>query len=438
MPSMQDYGVVICGGGPAGIGPIMAAVQAGTLSELLDRGVLLIEQSRVGPGSLANYRIRANSLGGVFLECLDRLAGTPFDRLRELPETRELRRHADEYPPLRLVAGFLARLGEVVVELLRAHPACDVWTGARVDEVRIRPAGVEVTAGHSVALGSRVVLAVGGRPMSGFESTPLPGGLTLASYRDRLCHSEAFIDTRRTVPSAILESIRDTGRIAIVGGAHSAWSTAVLLREDPELADPELTIVHRGPIRLFYRSAAEATADGYRFDPVADVCPASGRVNRFGGLRGPAFALARRALGLAAEPAPVRLLAADGRPGSADEITATLDAAGAVVVATGYAASLPRVVGRGGAELTAALSPTGTVVSPTTEFVDQDGVVHPEILAYGLGAGLPASIAVGGEPSYTRRADGVWLYQNDIGRVVLDRLLAPAAPLLAGSGPVRG
>lgn len=384
----ERFGVAFCGGGPAVIGPVIAAARRGQLQEFLDSGILLVEPDLVGPGGIAHYRIPANSLGGAFLEFLDALDafdGDAFLPLRDAEETHELRRHADEYPPLSVVAAFLRRVGDRVVALLAGHPRCRVVTRASVHRVTLREGGdgAVVTAlaedGSSLEfLADRVVLAMGGTPLPGYATQELTPGLSLGAYADRVCHSESLVDRRKDMPARLVDAVARDGRVVIVGGAHSAWSVAGLLLRSPELVGrteaPEITVLHRTPVQLFYLSTAEAEADGYPFDPVTDVCADSGRVNRFGGLRGPA--------------------------------------------------RLPELLAEDGGGLTARVEGTGTVVTEDALLVLADGSTDERLLAYGLGAGLRISGATGGEPGYTRRADGVWLYQNGIGDIVLDHLPA--------------
>ena len=301
-------GIAFCGAGPAAIGPVIAAARSGILQDFLRAGILFIETDVVGPGGMAHYRIPANSLGAAFLECLDELEGDVFDAVSQAPETAALRHWADRYPPLSVVAAFLRRLGDAVATLLRRHPDCAVVVGAAVTELDLRPAGdgvdivAEATADgtRTTYTADRVVIAMGGHPMSDHDTAQLTPELSLAPYRTKVCHSESFVDQRRALPREMLAAIRDTGRVTIVGSAHSAWSVAALLLTHDTYAGPDgppgITLLHRRPVRLFYQSVEEATADGYMFDPVLDVCAASGRVNRFGGLRGPAKVLAQAAL----------------------------------------------------------------------------------------------------------------------------------------------
>ncbi|MFF5703657.1 FrbG [Streptomyces sp. NPDC012794] len=415
MPSADhSFGFVFCGGGPAALGPVITAARSGRLDELLGRGIALVEPGPVGPGGLAHYRIGANSLGGPFLECLDGLGDTgPFAALHDLPETRLLRAHADGHPPLSVVAPFLTRLGAVVAGLLEAHPRCEVLRD-RAEAVRLTPEGVVVTTGSGRGITARrAVLATGGRPLTGYADAEVAPGLELAPHRDKVVHSSSLIDARHTPPPA-------RGKAVVVGGSHSAWSAVdLLLAGDTD----GITMIHRTALRLWYDSADEARADGYAFDAELDVCPVNGRVNRYGGLRGRAHELARAALGLpGAAPAPVRLLRA-GDPRDTEAAHKALAEADVIVMANGFEADLPPLHHADGTALTPATGPTGTVVTDRGHLVDVHGTAHPRLVAYGLGAGLAPSADIGGEPSYTRRADGVWLYQHDIGEIVLDDLL---------------
>lgn len=431
MAAQAEFGLVVCGGGPAGLGPLVAAARLGVLESLLDRGVLLVEPAAPGPGAFAHYGgLRANSLGGAFLESLDELAGPAFAELKRARETLALARWSGGNPPLGVVAAYLARLGEAVVLTLRSHPACEVATAARVtriDEVREGVAVLIEGADTRRVVADRAILAMGGRPLAAYRDMSVVPGVSLASYRPKVCHTADLLDSRYGLPWRLVGAIRRSGRVAIIGSAHSAWSAVGLLRDDPRfLGGPavRLSVLHRGPIRLYYTSTQEAQDAGYCFDPVNDVCPLSGRVHRFGGLRGEPRHLAAMSMGLIeGRPAAELVLLDAADDHSRDEVKQLLDEAGAVIVATGYQARLPLLRREDGTELVAAVAESGTVVDDAGHLIDIDGHAHPRLLAYGLGAGQGVSRDVGGEPGYDRRADGVWLYQHDVGRLVLDELL---------------
>ena len=377
----HDYGIVVCGGGPAAIGPIVCAAAEGRLEALLNRGVCIIERGeRIGPGSIGHYPISANTRGGSFMLFL---AAPQLVHVRDDPATSELERLHHVFPHLPLVGAHLEALGAAVRALLDAHPRCAVLTGHTVESLRALPGGgLSVQAGDRVLTAERCILAMGGRPLP----VPFAGSKT--------CHADLLIDDRKALPEELQRGIAETGEVVVVGGSHSAWSAAWLLLRHP--ARPRVTVLQRTPPRFYYWNARAAHEAGYAFDAERDVCPRTGHVNRHGGLRADAHALARRAL---AKEAPVRVISlSDGR-----RARRALDQAGAIIAAVGYAPNVPRI----------------------------DGAPRAgELLAYGLGAGVPASAHLAGEPSFEGRLDSVRLYQAEVGSMVLDRLLGGAV----GSG----
>ncbi|KJS53822.1 FrbG [Streptomyces rubellomurinus subsp. indigoferus] len=429
---MTHYATVICGGGPAGVSAVVAAAVQGRLEEFLDRGVLLVEATgRAGSGSIPHYGIRANSLGSAFLECLDGPAGSGLlAGLADSAEARELRGWADEYPPLPVVGAFLTLVGERVVDALRRHPRCDALLGHRVVEVRTGPERATVLLsgpdGELSHTGDRVLLTMGGR-----ERTELaPDALAALVERRpglRVLSSGEVITDPSWHPDAASPH-RALGSIAVLGGAHSAWAVAAhlarLARAGWFAGPVEVTVVERRLPPIFYFSAAEARAEGYRWDE-ADVCGPSGRVHRFGGLRGPARELARQVMGLAAEKAPDGFgqVVLDG-PWTAEALEAAVGDADLVITALGYDARLPRLLGADGRELELA-RPRGAVDTGRDGLPGlAAGGSAERLVMYGLGAGLVPSEETGGEPGYRGRLDGVWVYQHDIGAVILRALLA--------------
>jgi hypothetical protein len=439
-----DYGLAVCGAGPAGIGLFVAAARDGMLDALLDRGVVLIERDVPGSGTIGRHRISANSLGGAFLEGVDGIMRGPLAWLAFCPQAERLRAHATRHPPLSLVAPFLDEVGRAVTDLLRRHPRCTVACGATVHEVRYDPSGGVTVRAHAgrnspelTVTAARIVIAMGG------EADRDPAELdpvlcaALPAVGGRIAHADDFIDRTRTAPAAVLEAIRRTGRVTVVGASHSAWSVALLLDRGaidglPRPRPGGICLLARSGARLYYPSGAEAAADGYPFTS-ADICPLSGRVNRYGGLRGEARDLARATLGLVRAPSPVRIVSLAGTdPGA---IRGELQRAGAVVMATGHRARLPRLRTMDGTDIVPAQDRGGTVVTDLGHLVSSDGTVYPELIVYGLGAGLRPSAAIGGEPSFHRRATGIWLFQNHLGSAVVRDLLSDLVQSDAGEVP---
>lgn len=68
--------------------------------------------------------------------------------------------------------------------------------------------------------------------------------------------------------------------------------------------------------------------------------------------------------------------------------------------------------------------PGGVVVDNLARIRNDDGSSIPNMFAFGLGSGMFVTEKTGGEPSFQGRADGVWLYQNDVGEIVSQQLTA--------------
>jgi predicted oxidoreductase len=58
--------------------------------------------------------------------------------------------------------------------------------------------------------------------------------------------------------------------------------------------------------------------------------------------------------------------------------------------------------------------------------LDADDRPVPGVYGIGLAAGFVPWGKLGGEPSFRGAANGLWLWQNDVGQMILDQVLAPA------------
>jgi len=447
-----NYSTIICGGGPAGTGPLVHAVQEGRFDELLDTGVLLIDKgNRIGPGALASYGIRANSLGVAFLECLDRSSSRGiFDHVRVLPEALLLAEAKGTTPSLRIVADYLAHIGVALKKALDANPRCHVALGTEVMriqvgahdrvEVMVKQRSDGVSESERSYTSQRVVLALGGAGVVLDNSRELVPGLHLEQYMDKTVHSSELIDVSHGLTAGSVKRLRANPRVVILGGSHSAWSAAWMLLNSTGIIEKirfptaSIALLHRSPIRLYYPNSEMALADGYSFDPVADVCPLSGRVNRFGGLRGDALEMARQVLGLVPGHTEPRIQTYQLQGSDAlshDSLRRLFDDAGLIVAAFGYRANVPTIYGPDGCLIDILHTGTGLAVDASGRVMTRDRKLLSNVFAYGLGAGMAVSPEVGGEPSYRGRTDGVWIYQNDVGRIILRELLPPIRELCA-------
>ncbi|MDQ2803009.1 MAG: aminotransferase DegT, partial [Pseudomonadota bacterium] len=218
-------------------------------------------------------------------------------------------------------------------------------------------------------------------------------------------------------------------KIAIVGGSHSALAAANLLLNHPAKADfgpGAITLMHRRPLRVFYPSAAAAAAEGYTDFDADDVCPVSQRLFRLAGFRLEARELVMRALGIGGRaPEPrLRLHRLQGLTAEA-EAHRVLGEADLVIAALGYRPSALPVFDMNGHRLP--LAKDGPVPVPLVDrlcrVLDINRRPVPGLLGLGLAAGFVPSGTLGGEPSFRGQTNGIWLWQNDVGAMVVDALL---------------
>ena len=371
-----SVGLLVVGLGPAGTALLNAARAAGALDGWLARGLLVVDPAGDGSGRLGQYAVRSDTTGRVFAE-------VSRDALRA-PTTAEAallaRCDGDEPVPLSVAAELLVAAARPTLSAIATARVAGVVTA-----LRPAPHGTEVTiathGGPRSVLARQVVIASGGRADVPAEVSRL---------RADVVHSDAVIRRR----------IEGRGHVVIVGGSHSAFSAARVLLEQGHVET--VTIHHRAPVRVTYSDAAAAAADGCRFGP-QDVCPATGRVFRFGGLRTDSAEL-YRAIRDGAETR-VRLTR---QPVDAERARS----ADLVVAATGYTQRVGSLLPPG----------TGGCAFDRDGALRVQGRVVTGIFGLGLGAGRRRDAATGGEPSFTASIDGVWFYRNVVAPPLLERL----------------
>lgn len=432
---IRRYRLAVLGGGPAGTGPIINALQRGEGDELLDEGVVIVDGgSRLTSGKIRDYRISSNSYGTSFLECLDGEHGAREFAAAAASDARaalEPFRHA--VAPLELVGAFLDEVGSCVAERFAASERSTHLAGVEASSVERRAEGgyrVHLDGGARAVDAELVLLALGGEQRGSAE---LEEELRRTAEA-RGVVAPAFLPSDRVVgldgpgELAALLIDRPRPRVTIVGGSHSAFSCAWVLLERVGGAgfDPgAIRILGRRPIRLYYDSRDAALADGYTEFGDDDVCPLTQRVFRLAGLRGDARELYRRVVGLAPgapEPRVVIERVARDAAGHARILAAAL-ASDLVIGATGYRPRTVPIRDAGGAPIALRPAADGPLVDDRCRVLGADGRPIPGLLAMGLGTGFEPTGELGGEASFDGQTNGLWLYQNGIGQRVLDQVL---------------
>lgn len=439
VPTGSVHETVLIGGGPAGTAMLTAASKQNRLAALAE-GLAVVEQgAALGRGELGRYAIRSDSTAETFLSAVQDNIHPELAALVDHPAGIAMAQHIGALgAPLVDAGDLLAVTGDRLRDVAQAHGAA-VLTGHTALHARRESDGrwrttVRDGAGQTRELQSRnIVLATGGYQCPhAVHAAKLAGGTLGEIAGDRLVLSDVFL--RLGGLDALRKRLTDvrSPRIAIVGGSTSALASAVLLlKADPALAlgAGAITLLHRRPLRPFYPSREAALAEGFTDFSDADICPVSGFVYRLAGFRLEARELVLRMLAVGGRaPEPRLALFQLDRHGDA-EARAVLDAADVVIGATGYRPrALPLFDAQGAPILLASEAPEpGALVDRHCRLRDAAGQVVPGAYGIGLAAGFVPWGALGGEPSFRGNANGLWLWQNNVGQMIVDAVM-PAAP----------
>jgi hypothetical protein len=417
------------------MGLLFNALKSGAMPELAKEGLIIVDASPTpGTGRLGDYRITANSVGDVFLDCLrDPALRDVFEPLEHSPAYWRIRRQAQSAPQLADVAELLAEASTLVLNFIVEHYGVKLWTSTTITEVVSHDDEYQVwveSEGRSRRIRCRaVVLNLGGRqdPQHLLDSLADQGLAVPPS--SRVLSADLLLRMNGVqLRDYFAPTLAGKGRISVVGGSHSAFSVLENLADALEFAGlTEVTLVHRSPIRLFYETAQAATDAGYAFDPLRDVCPVSGRVNRSGGLRYRALDVGREALAnghIGKTGVRVQLLQTQNGPqGQYEGARQALLESDVVVQCTGYQPLLPALNYAGGGAINLMAVKGGVDSDPSGCPLDSHGQRLFGLHLFGLGAGLGVDPRLGSEASFDGRIYGVWQFHHDASGAVIDAVI---------------
>lgn len=435
------HAALVVGGGPAGTALLTAASKSGALLPLAASGLAVVERDAVlGRGELGSYAITSDSTAETFLTAVKNNAHAGIAGVAEHHAGREVAAYAGKLgvPLARTtpfleatgaqLAGLVAENGGVVAtrsEVLDARHASDGTWSARVRNL--------VTGQERVMRTRSLVIATGGHQSPDELRAEQVAGMLLGDLAgDRLMPGDAFLRIGGLDQLRARIAERRAPRIAIVGGSTSALAAAcLLLKAAPALplGAGALALYHRRPLRPFYPSVEAAHADGFTDFGPQDICPLSGFVYRLAGFRLEARELVLRMLGVGGRaPDPRMVLRQIGQQDDA-AIRAELAQADIVIGALGYRPRALPLYDANGARIALAADSGSRprLVDQQCRVIDAQGRVVPGVYGIGLASGHVPDGKLGGEASFSGKANGLWLWQNDIGQMIVDQLLDRSA-----------
>jgi hypothetical protein len=435
----RQFGVVIVGGGPAGLAVLLAAHKAGTLTELLQQGLLIVEQSsHIGRGLIGNYAISSDSTGYTFVDPLR--VGTE-DALHRILDTLIGRKIAAAGPnaiPLSDAGELLALVGKALESIVSRFPESAVMTSTTAEYARLQPDGSWLLAitdanGRKRSVEARqLILATGAaQPPLRLEQEWVAGKPLMERWGDRLLQSGDVIGIGGAARVSALLAGKANPKVAILGGSTSGMSVASTLLnrlDGVQFDEGGVTLFHRRPLRVYYTSPEEAIADGYTEFGASDLCPVTNRVFRFAGMRLDSRELLMQLFGIGGRPPEPRMKLHQLTQEDAEAVE-LIDSADLVVAALGYRPNALRILDVDGAQipLLAHTGPKAPMVDDCCRVMNSDR--HPISGLYGIGlaAGFVPRGKLGGEPTFIGQANGLWLWQNDVGSIIVNAVLQPKA-----------
>jgi hypothetical protein len=431
------FDTIFLGAGPAGTGPLFCAIRRGEHARLLDKGVLWIDQGEemVG-GTIGGNHILSDTAANVLLECLEGQGVGPLHKMFAHPATKEVQSYGCGPLPLPAAGRYLYALGKEVRKLVQASRASAFLPRTTIKRIDKRGSDFVVHTSshgkHRAFHSRRIVFSMGGYQTRGDVLDELIAGdlrLGRLAPDSTLTSSELFSAGGEQVLTNQLRASSNP-RVVVLGGSHSAVTAAwlALNRTGATFQDGGIDLFCRRQPKIFYPNRQAAHADGYLDWTERDICPVTGRLNRLSGLRLGARDLMRSVRGLGDAPIERRVRVTIFNPMQDEHLIRQALARTAVIVgAFGYRPRLvPLRINGQPVELLATNGRRAPLVDGQCQVLAYDGTPIPGIFGIGLASGFVPHGSLGGEPSFDGQTNGLWLYQNGIGEIILERLLADA------------
>ena len=424
--------VLVVGGGPAGTAMLLAAGTKGLLPQLAAGLVMVERDDAIGGGRLGRYAITSDTTAETFLSAVRGSTHAEITVLADHPAARALAHHSGALGvPLTEVAPLLRETGRRLTRLVRDNGGAvltghDALRAERAMDglwrVRLR----RRSDGHEFdQLARNLVIAAGGhQPLDRLSTQVVAGRRLIDMAGGRLLQSDEALSVGGMEKVADLLAGHPAPRLAVIGGSTSAAATVFsLLKAGLPLGAGGVTLLHREPLRPFFPSVEAAHAEGFTDFGPDDICPVSGFVYRLAGFRLEARELMLRMLRVGGREPDPRVALHRIRGDDDPRAQAIIEGADLVIAAFGYRPVGLPLTEAGGARIGLAAHRGRPMVDRHCRVVGADDRPVPRLYGIGLAAGFVPWGSLGGEKSFRGQANGLWLWQNDVGLMIVDQLL---------------
>jgi hypothetical protein len=423
-----EFNLVVLGAGPAGTGLLYSAIRNGKLAELCEKGIAYVDmQKSFGAGTIGQFVINSDTAAAVLLESLPVFDRSEFvsARLRKLINVITQRGYRSL--PLEWVGSFLKELGLLLEKRITTHPHCAFFPETRVKAVHQLSSGkwkVEFENDNFIQCNDLVFAMGGWQDHEEHMKRVICGTLTLEPFRSKVMSTGSFFTPQGV--QAVTEKLQSVShpRVVIIGGSHSAFSSACLLLRKMKTVkwdEGAISLMYRSKLKLFYPSRDEALAEGYRDFNDNDICPLTKKVFRLAGLRLDSRDLLRQIMGLSGTTER-RVKLVDLKKENADTIEKKLKEADLIIPAFGFKSRTVPVYTSVGHKWKLMGEHGNALVNKFCQVIDCDGIPLPNVYGIGLASGFVPWGKLGGEPGFSGQTNGLWLYQNGVGEMILDQI----------------
>lgn len=429
----EKLNCLVVGGGPAGMCFLLAARKSGLLNSLLANKIQIIEKSaRIGTGEIGDYAIRSGSFADSFMASVFVKTDPQLEHLLTLPAGKQMHAALGQPVELSLVSKFLADIG---VELRLSLKETD-YDPFIIDQQAVKSQQQQDGSWLTECINSQqesifyhsntLVLCSGAeQTFAQIKDEPVAGAPLLPRFADKtILSSQLLRHDGNTLLSTYLSG-KNNPKIAIVGGSHSGISCAnYCLNNSVGLvfAPGSISILHKYPIRLTYVNPEAALAEGYTDFGAEDICPKTGKVYPLAGFRADSRDLLRKHWGLGMPASENRFQLFKMDDSNAAAANQLLEEADLIIAALGYRPRALPLFDVNHSRIKLQADSKLPLVDAASRVIDAEGQPIPGVFAMGLSAGYPLA-GVHGEPSFKGEANGLSLWQSDIGAQIAQQVL---------------